>query len=414
MARTTPTTTHARVLSPCSITLSMLHASKDISTLDRMSGVEMILPGDANNPPVTFKAVLQDSTSKSLILESFFQSYVAGKTFNGVPCSKSSLGSFGISRVAFSTTLGTMRGEDPLNDRTAPKWEVSGIGTVPFQHQSYAFTHNFFVVKQIFHRREFESQFVAVLGMDFLKHHFIRAQWTDSGFQLDLPARPPPTLEELTVFTDGCCLSNGQTQENPARAGYGIHFPQLSRDWDIANLLSVEEKQTNQRAELIAVIRAIQLICVRGISCNRLRILTDSMYAVQGLNQWIPMWRANGYRTAQKKAVANQDLFQTMDREVEAFRSNGVALVLEHVPREANRVADGLAKAGAQGQPGSAGFSLSTKHVQDAEKTGRPAGILGRGLFDDYKPLVQWTPDGLYWAKSSFPDRQVELEATVL
>ncbi|KAL8817790.1 MAG: hypothetical protein Q9191_008078 [Dirinaria sp. TL-2023a] len=362
-----------------------------------MSGVEMILPGDVDTPPVTFKAIVQDSTSRSLILESFFRAHVAGKTLEGVTCSQRSLGSVGISRVAFSTTLGNMRGEDPLNDKTAPKWKVSGIGTVHLQHQGYSFKHDFFVVNHIFCRHEFESQFVAILGMDFLQHYFIRAQWTDNGFQLELPARPPDTLEELVVFTDGCCLSNGQSQDNPARGGYGIHFPQLSRDWDIGNLLPLEEKHTNQRAELVAVIRALHFIYARGIPCNRIRVLTDSMYAVQGLNDWIPMWKTNGYRTAQKKAVANKDLFQIMDKAVEVFRSDGVALVLEHVPREANRVADGLAKAGARGPPGSIGFSL-----QDAEARGPGRGILGRNLFDEYKSLVQWTPDGLYWSKSSY------------
>lgn len=292
-----------------------------------------------------------------------------------------------------------MQGKDPLRDRTALRWNVSGISKVPIQYQEYFFTPTCLVVDHIFCRHEYESQFVAVLGKDFLQEDFLRAQWTEGGYTLDLPIRPSQDLEELVVFTNGCCLSNGQTKENPACAGYGIHFPQHGNDWDISNILPETEKSTNQCAELIAVIRALELIRARGVPCQRIQICTDSMYAVQGLNNWIPVWRENGYRTAQKKPVANADLFKDLDQIVADFMDKGFAIRLEHVPREMNQVADRLAKAGAQGPPGTHQFVMKEK----AESKG-PVGIIGRGLQDDINPLVQWTPNGSYWVKGSLQD----------
>ena len=385
-------------LQPYPITLSALHLDGEISAIQDMSGTEMLLPISNLNSPKRFKVIVQDSTSCCLILESFYRDYISGLTFDGKSYPKSSLATAGISRVAFTSSIGIMQDQDPLRDRTAPKFKVSGISRIPIHYQGYDFAPSCFILDHIFCRREFESQFVAVLGMDFLRESFLRAQWTERGYVLTMPPLAPISIRELVVNTDGCCLSNGQTEGNPARAGYGIHFPQLPRDWDIGNMLSLAEKHTSQRAEVIAVIRALQLLRARQISCKHITIYTDSMYAVQGLGEWIPKWRVNGYRNAQKKPVANADLFKVLDALASEFTANDVLLNVKHIPREENRIADGLAKAGAVGPPGSPGFDMKLL-------TGRAPGmLLGRPLFEKAKPLVQWTPDGLFWAKSSWSD----------
>lgn len=194
-----------------------------------MSGVEMSLSNSALGDPVKFKVIVQESTSNCLILESFYNRHIAGKTIDRRTYPKSSLADVGISRVAFSTSLGSLHHEDPLHDRSAPQFVAKGLSKVPVCHQGYKFTPACFVVDHIFQPHEFESKFVMVLGLDFLKDAFIRVQWSKSGFILELPPSPA-TMDKLIIYTDGCCLSNGQSAPNTARAGYGIYFPQLPRD----------------------------------------------------------------------------------------------------------------------------------------------------------------------------------------
>ena len=376
-------------LQPYVIDLSMLHAASTVSNLPRMTGIDMSLSKAGSTAAVAFKAIMQDSTSDSLILESFYNSHIAGKGVGDITCRKISLNSLGISRVAFSTMFGKMHGQNPLRDPNAPKFKVKGMARVPVCHQGYQFTLNCFILDHIYELRDFESSFPLVIGGKSLREYFLRGQWTEAGYALDLPPRPA-SIDELIIHTDGSCLSNGQSVQNPARAGYGIHFPQLSRDWDIANQLSKTEKHTNQRAELLAVIRALQLVQARSLDCKQISIFTDSMYAVQGLNEWIPKWRTNKYRTAHKKTVSNADLFKLLDQEVNKSMDQGVPIVLSHVPREENTVADTLARAGAEGS-----FNQSLLHSM------QESGVIGRPFFEKARPLVQWSPDGEYWARSA-------------
>ncbi|KAL8787099.1 MAG: hypothetical protein Q9195_007927 [Heterodermia aff. obscurata] len=386
--------TSAKPLQPYVIDLSMLHDASEVSSLPALTGIDVYLSNAES--AVAFKAIVQDSTSDTLILDSFYNTHIAGKSIDGVTYRASSLEELGISRIAFSTVVGKIKGEDPLRDRCAPKFRVKGVGKVPVCHRGCRFTLTCFIFDHIYGLHDFESTFPLVIGGKSLKECFLRAQWTETGYTLDLPL-PPAPMEELIIYTDGSCLSNGQSEQKMACAGYGIHFPQLSRDWDIALQFSTIEKHTNQRAELLAVIRALQLVQVRSLGCKRISIFTDSMYAVQGLNEWIPKWRTTNYRTAQKKRVGNADLFQLLDQEVNKSTVQGVPVVLSHIPREGNTVADALARTGAQGS--SAQSKLNNLIYSMNGKMG-----IGRLVFNKVKPLVQWSPDGAYWVRSEdFP-----------
>lgn len=156
----------------------------------------------------------------------------------------------------------------------------------------------------------------------------------------------PVDMDEIAIHTDGCCLGNGQAN-SIAQAGYGIHVPNLPLGWDAGSPLMLTQRATKQRAELTTVIHALQLVKVRGFNVKRARIYTDSNYAVQGLNEWIPQWRARGYRTSKKKAVVNADLFKDLDSEVSALEKNGILVTLDYLPREENEVADALSKSSA-------------------------------------------------------------------
>lgn len=65
---------------------------------------------------------------------------------------------------------------------------------------------------------------------------------------------------------------------------------------------------TNNRMELMAAIAALEAL---KRPCS-VQLTTDSRYVMQGIEQWVPKWRANGWRTADRKPVKNQDLWQRL------------------------------------------------------------------------------------------------------
>ena len=417
-------------LQPLLVTLSALHLPPPISALHRLAGTEASLPKSQTNAPINFKAIVSESTDRSLLLKSFYDSNVRGKVFDRSKYVLSSLADYGTSRCAFTTTFGMMTGQPPLNDKTAPQFKVDGVSIVPFLHQDYFFSPTFLICDHIFCRQEYETQFVAVLGLDFLAEYFIRAQSNGNGWRIQLPPHPPTQISELPIYTDGCCLSNGVAAGDPgakpARGGYGIHFPTLPNGWDMYGALASNDNHTNQKAELTAVVRALQLVRRRNISCAKISIFTDSKYAVQGLNDWIPrLWRSNDYLNVKGHPVVNADLFKSLDEEVSLSRKRDVPVTLNHVPREQNKKADALSKLGAGSGVPSMKMGIPTKGSSEQPETeatgnsgkgsnngakagmngnneqdGRPKVLLGKDLFEDMKPLVQWTPDGIYWAKS--------------
>ena len=427
---------------PLSVILSALHLPPPISALHNLSGIEVSFPKSETGAPTTFKAIVSESTTRNLLLKSFYDYNVRGKTFNKTEYVLSSLADQGISRCAFTTTFGMVAGQPSLNDQTAPQFQVDGVSYVPFMHQGYFFSPAFLICDHIFCRREYETQFVAVLSLDFLREYFIRAQYHEKGLSIQLPPHPPTQIGELPIYTDGCCLSNGlaaaDPKAKPARGGYGIHFPTLPSGWDMYGALASSDSHTNQKAELTAVIRALQLVRLRKLNCENISIFTDSKYAEQALNDWIPnLWRFNDYRTTKNRIVVNADLFRSLDEEVSLSIKRGIPVTLSHIPREQNKKADALSKLGAASDEPSVAVRVSNKGSSKetkVEATGergkggkkgaeaesssgllqdcRPDLLLGKDLFKKMKPLVQWTPDGVYWAKvqsTGEPSENVEL-----
>jgi ribonuclease HI len=96
--------------------------------------------------------------------------------------------------------------------------------------------------------------------------------------------------------------------------------------------------------ELTAVIRALEALKrpVRG------RVYTDSQYVRQGLLEWLPNWKARGWKTADKKPVKNQDLWQELDCWRNSINSSGTGqghsgnVGNERVDQLANRAIDAL------------------------------------------------------------------------
>lgn len=108
----------------------------------------------------------------------------------------------------------------------------------------------------------------------------------------------------VNAFTDGACLGN------PGPGGWAA----LLRSGKHERILSGGEAQTtNNRMELMAAIVALEAL---KRTC-RVTLTTDSRYVMQGIESWVPRWRANGWRTSDRKPVKNQDLWQRLSTAVD-------------------------------------------------------------------------------------------------
>ena len=108
------------------------------------------------------------------------------------------------------------------------------------------------------------------------------------------------TLPELIIYTDGACSNNGRKN---AKAGIGIY---------IENMYNISEKligkQTNQRAELYAILKTLQLINI--INYSNIIIYTDSQYSIDCITKWVKNWVRNKWLDKKNKPVKNKDLIE--------------------------------------------------------------------------------------------------------
>jgi ribonuclease HI len=106
-------------------------------------------------------------------------------------------------------------------------------------------------------------------------------------------------MTEVEAFTDGACLGN------PGPGGWAALLRAKGTERLIAG---GEPDTTNNRMELMAAIAALEAL---KRPC-KVVLTTDSRYVMQGIEEWVPRWLANGWKTADKKPVKNQDLWQRL------------------------------------------------------------------------------------------------------
>ena len=114
---------------------------------------------------------------------------------------------------------------------------------------------------------------------------------------------PQDAPAPVIIHTDGSCLSN------PGPGGWAaiLHWQGNERE-----LTGSEPDTTNNRMELMAAIMGLNAV-TRPMLVD---LHTDSRYVMNGVQDWMPRWKANGWKTAAKKPVANQDLWQQLDEAV--------------------------------------------------------------------------------------------------
>lgn len=139
-------------------------------------------------------------------------------------------------------------------------------------------------------------------------------------------------MSHVVIYTDGACSGN------PGPGGWGAI---LISGAHRKELKGGAASTTNNRMELIAAIEALK--AVKG-GCT-IDLYTDSNYLRDGITGWIANWKRNGWRTANKKPVKNEDLWKCLDaaRERHEIRWHWVK---GHAGHPENERADELAREG--------------------------------------------------------------------
>lgn len=157
------------------------------------------------------------------------------------------------------------------------------------------------------------------------------------------PGVPRPAEDVLQIYTDGSSLANGKAG---SRAGVGVFFG----EGDPRNLSErlVGDPQTNQRAELMAMQRALEIAPLK----QTVQIISDSQYSINCVTQWAIGWKQKGWKTAAGENVKNQDIIRAvLDRMEERTKANANTYfhwVKGHASDRGNVAADRLAVRGAK------------------------------------------------------------------
>lgn len=141
-------------------------------------------------------------------------------------------------------------------------------------------------------------------------------------------------VRAVEVFTDGACLGNPGPGGWAALLRFGEHEKLLAGG---------EGMTTNNRMELYAAIAALEALTR---ACE-VELSTDSQYLRQGIEEWLPRWRANGWRTADKKPVKNQDLWERLAQAAAKHRVSW-RWVRGHAGHVENEIVDRAARAEAK------------------------------------------------------------------
>ena len=107
-------------------------------------------------------------------------------------------------------------------------------------------------------------------------------------------------MNPIEIYTAGACKGN------PGPGGWGVL---LKAGGTEKELFGGEMATTNNRMELMAVIQALSAL---KRPCE-VTLFLDSQYVLKGITEWLPGWKAKGWRTASKQPVKNVELWQQLD-----------------------------------------------------------------------------------------------------
>ena len=163
--------------------------------------------------------------------------------------------------------------------------------------------------------------------------------------QKDLEEMKKGNQMRIRIFTDGAC------SENPGPGGWSAV---IATKEGTQILKGFEGDTTNNRMELMAVVRVLSHIMASGISGfnpakDKIEIHSDSAYVINAINdKWTIKWKLNGWKTTKGKDVKNRDLWEEFMSLMMAFKSSKMSVqfvkVKGHKGVALNELADQIAK----------------------------------------------------------------------
>lgn len=145
-----------------------------------------------------------------------------------------------------------------------------------------------------------------------------------------------PEMKKVRLITDGACIGN----PGPGGWAYVLRYGDKAKE-----MSGFEAGTTNNRMELRAAVEGLRAL---KEACE-VEVITDSQYMKNGITEWIHNWKRNGWRTASKKPVVNQDLWQELDAQVARHKTEW-SWTKGHASHADNNRCDELATAAARNQ----------------------------------------------------------------
>lgn len=139
-----------------------------------------------------------------------------------------------------------------------------------------------------------------------------------------------PMTRIVDIWTDGACSGN------PGPGGWAVVLRYGETEKEISG---AEAATTNNRMELMAAIEALNALK----RPSKVRLHTDSKYVMDGVTKWIHGWKKNGWKTADRKPVKNEDLWRALDAAAGRHEVSW-KWVKGHADNEMNNRADALAR----------------------------------------------------------------------
>lgn len=126
-------------------------------------------------------------------------------------------------------------------------------------------------------------------------------------------------MNTVTIFTDGA------SRGNPGPGGFGAIIIAGEK---VTEFGGREAHTTNNRMELMAAIKGLEQI---SETQNKVYVVTDSVYLVKGITEWIQRWQKKGWKTADRKPVLNRDLWENL-----LAATRGKEIVWKHIAGHAD------------------------------------------------------------------------------
>lgn len=133
---------------------------------------------------------------------------------------------------------------------------------------------------------------------------------------MEPPSARRDVKHEVILFTDGACSGN----PGPGGWAFILRHPASGKELIKSG---AEADTTNNRMELMAVIKGLESLR----KPSRVRLVSDSVYVGRGLTEWMPRWKARGWKRGQNEPVKNEDLWRRLDELLQIHQ-----VEFQHIP----------------------------------------------------------------------------------